>query len=238
MEPARAPLPINVAALRTPVLGIQRPLVPLRSISNSSTVASRIQPTRRRHTYNSGFQAITSRRFAQAAGTVGWQTEAAGAKAARCMKHLIVQTHLMLRRNSATAQDIQPPVLKDNRPQPSTPTDDVPCGLCGQPTDAADCWCPRDRLPYHRYCCANEPCPLCGEDLQVCPPVAGLSRKRSLPSIKRSAKRACYDVDLDRSMEAQPSVARKTVAIKLFCPTSEQMQTDLAFESHDDEDFV
>ncbi|KER24938.1 hypothetical protein T265_07502 [Opisthorchis viverrini] len=142
-------------------------------------------------------------------------------KAAGCMKRLIVQSQLMLRQNAISAQDNQPLVLDGNRKQPrwrSTSNDAVPCGLCGQPTDPADWWCQRDRLPYHRYCCGNEPCPLCGENLQARPPIAG-------QSTYRSAKRACFDVDLDRSMEDKPSVPRKTVAIKLFCPISELMET-------------
>ncbi|GAA51168.1 hypothetical protein CLF_105670 [Clonorchis sinensis] len=43
--------------------------------------------------------------------------------------------------------------------------------------------------------------------IELFPLVAQKSHKRSLPSIKRSAKIECYDMDLDRSMEAQPSVA-------------------------------
>ncbi|KER33103.1 hypothetical protein T265_00996 [Opisthorchis viverrini] len=89
------------------------------------------------------------------------------------MKRLIVQSELMLRQNSTSAQDNKPLVLDGNRKQPRwrlTSNDAVPCGLSRQPTDPADWWFQRDRLPYHRYCCGKQPCPLCGENLQARPP--------------------------------------------------------------------
>ncbi|GAA54559.1 hypothetical protein CLF_103842 [Clonorchis sinensis] len=74
-------------------------------------------------------------------------------------------------------------------------------------TTSSSHWCATDRVSYHADCCDGAPCPLYA---------SGPSKKRKGVLAIRPAKRASYDVDLDRSAESQHSVSRNSVCVRVF----------------------
>ncbi|GAA48769.1 hypothetical protein CLF_102012 [Clonorchis sinensis] len=90
------------------------------------------------------------------------------------------------------------------------------CVLCDQSTTTSDRWCATGRVLYHADCCDAEPCPLCGDAPHACPKAFGPSKKHKGVLATRSAKRAPYDVDLDRGAESQDSASRESVCPRVF----------------------
>ncbi|GAA48614.1 hypothetical protein CLF_101822 [Clonorchis sinensis] len=131
-------------------------------------------------------------------------------KATASFKQPIVHGQILLRRGSNFATGGLPSVVEDTAFQPRWQSRDTNlgfCVLCDRPTTTSDRWCATDRTD----CYDGEPCPLCGGALQACPKASGPSKKRRGVVASRSAERASYDVDPDRSAESQYSVSRKSV---------------------------
>ncbi|GAA49484.1 hypothetical protein CLF_103123 [Clonorchis sinensis] len=140
-------------------------------------------------------------------------------KATASFKQMIVHGQILLRQGSNSATGGPPSVVEDTAPQPrwrSRDTDLGFCVPCDRPTTTSDRWCATDRVSYHTNCYDGEPCPLCGDALQACLKAFGPSKNRKGVLATRSAKRASYDVALDRSAESPHSVSRKSVCVRVF----------------------
>ncbi|GAA47634.1 hypothetical protein CLF_100612 [Clonorchis sinensis] len=91
-------------------------------------------------------------------------------KAKAIFKQLIIQRRILLRQGSKPANDGLPLVVEDAAPQPRwrlRNTDVGICVLCDRPTTTSERWCATDGVSYHTDSCASEPCPPCGDALQI-----------------------------------------------------------------------